>query len=200
MLTILLDVDGPCAKLVEYAIEYINNNFREPEDDLEEKDVWTWDFLDPENSILTKEESDDLQYHFKTSRASRFFLPCMDAVRTVEKMRDLGHRVVFVTSPFPGADSWPGDRIKWLKMHFDAQDRDIIFAHDKYLVSGDIFIDDNIRNVVLWSHANPNGDSYLMDHHWNRSFKPERYNQFKLLDIKHLEDIVYAKCGDPTVH
>lgn len=72
----------------------------------------------------------------------------------VERLR-AHHEVFFVTSPFPDAQHWTWERTQWLKEHFGAGDRDIVFTHAKHVVRGDVLVDDKPSNVIEWCNHHP---------------------------------------------
>jgi 5'(3')-deoxyribonucleotidase len=55
-----------------------------------------------------------------------------------------------------GADGWfiPG-RIKWLQREMKVSLTDTIYAHKKYLVDGDMLIDDRPKNIRRWASRRP---------------------------------------------
>lgn len=69
-----------------------------------------------------------------------------DAVRELRSLVD----VTIVTSPFPGSPTWMSERERWLAEHFGI-DRDNIFhGEKKWLVHGDILLDDKESHVDTW--------------------------------------------------
>ncbi len=79
--------------------------------------------------------------------------PLPGAVSAVKKLQSLGF-VTFVTSPWDSSPYWMWERIQWLLDFMEADMKDIIHTHQKWLVKGDIIIDDRPSNVV-------NGDRKL---------------------------------------
>lgn len=97
------------------------------------------------------------------------------------KLEQRGFDVVFVTSPYPGAYNWLESRQTWLKWRFDIEPK-LHVTHEKFRVSGDLFIDDKIENVELWQKANPSGRAYLFDRAHNQDSNLPRMMGWKDLD------------------
>jgi 5'-nucleotidase len=78
-----------------------------------------------------------------------YALPIERALYGVQKLREMGHRVVFATSTPQGVE---GRKLQWLiDNHFiepkDHVFKDYIEISDKSLLCGDILIDDGLHNV-----------------------------------------------------
>lgn len=88
----------------------------------------------------------------------------------VEKLRKLGD-VYVVTSPFD-APSWVYERTKWLEKFFGFTKKQIVNTAAKYVVAGDVLIDDSERNLKEWKeHMDELGIDalpVLLDSPWNR--------------------------------
>ncbi len=73
--------------------------------------------------------------------------PLPGAVSAVKKLQSLG-AVNFVTSPWNSSPYWMWERTKWLRTFFDAYPDEVIHTHQKWLVKGDVIIDDRPVNVI----------------------------------------------------
>lgn len=89
------------------------------------------------------------------------------ALEAVERLRQLGD-VFIVTSPFD-ANSWVQERNAWLAKHFGFTKKQIAHVASKFIVHGDMLIDDSERNLIDWKEHNPHGAALLIDAPWNRS-------------------------------
>lgn len=104
----------------------------------------------------------------------------------IEKVRSLGLRVVFLTSPYKNHPYWHWERFKWLEKHFNVKREDLIFATDKRYVNGLTFIDDHIDNVVHWQEYQDR-PALLMKRPWNESILedselfPSRYENTTMM-------------------
>jgi len=96
-------------------------------------------------------------------------LPVMpSAIKGIQTIRDRGHQIVFVTTPWRGCPDWNFIRTAWLKQHFNVGPEDIIFCERKELIRGDVFIDDKTENVKNWVNANPRELGIVFTQPWNR--------------------------------
>ncbi|UOF77286.1 5'(3')-deoxyribonucleotidase [Caudoviricetes sp.] len=87
------------------------------------------------------------------------------AVEFVATLREFAE-VVAVTSPFVGVRNWEADRREWLYEHFYISPKDVIFAHRKELVRGDVLVDDKPSNVEAFARE-PGQTGLLFTQPWN---------------------------------
>ena len=107
-----------------------------------------------------------------TDRHFVYSLALIDGAQDgLELLREAGHRVVCVTSPWAGSEFWHHERHDWLEdvMGFDTHN--IIFASDKSLVHGDYLIDDKVENLAEWSRCDARRKPILFDAPYNRDSK-----------------------------
>jgi hypothetical protein len=84
--------------------------------------------------------------------SERFFLdvdPIPGAIETIKEWKEEGHEVIIVSAP-----SWPGnsatDKITWVKERMPFfNKRDMFLGHHKWMIRGDILIDDSPDNIKL---------------------------------------------------
>jgi 5'(3')-deoxyribonucleotidase len=93
--------------------------------------------------------------------------PLPGAIDGVKALMAAGCEVHFVTSLW-NSPTWAYDRQRWLQRHglLDSYSR-LVFAKDKYVVKGDIFVDDKPSNVASWKAHWPNGLAVLWAQPWN---------------------------------
>lgn len=106
----------------------------------------------------------------------RNLAPYSDAQEAVREMHQVAE-VYIVTTPYYRHKTWCYERTMWLYEHFDIADRNVIFARDKHLVEGDVFVDDKPSHVRTWREFHPEGhgvmwSSWLMEK--NRDMEPYR--------------------------
>lgn len=75
--------------------------------------------------------------------------PKPGACRAIEVLRDFAD-IYAVTSPQHNRH-WVYERTEWLKTFFAFNKKEVIHAHAKYLVRGDVFLDDKPEHVQEWS-------------------------------------------------
>ena len=68
--------------------------------------------------------------------------------------------VFVVTSPFH-SPTWMYERQGALRRDFDFMKGDVVHTSAKYLVQGDVLVDDNPTHVVTWQQHNPTGKGFL---------------------------------------
>ncbi len=157
---ILTDVDGVLCQFVPAYLSIVNHVLKRTHT---EDDVTEWAI---ERSLgLTEEETATVESYIRARGFASQLQPYPGAQDAVMRLRAAGHSVYFVTTPFRGSRgqhlSWVDDREHWLIDHFGAVPGDIVHTSAKHLVSGDVFIDDRLENVISWQAANPDGMGLL---------------------------------------
>ena len=80
------------------------------------------------------------------------FSGAINAVKSIAETED----VLFVTTPVPGSKTWCGDRIDWLQREFGEELAErYVFCDSKFVVYGDILIDDKPENCKDFQRAWP---------------------------------------------
>ena len=159
---VLLDVDGVIANLLKSLLCEIN---KQTGLKLTEKDVTDWDIFECLNHT---------NYDIKSICLNCFSQPgfaynlepyeyAVESIATLQTMAD----VYILTMPFD-SPTWVADRTRWLKEHFNISPDKIIYAHDKCMINGDIFIDDRPYFVESWKKTHPNGLALLWDQPYNK--------------------------------
>lgn len=175
MRTILVDVDDTVADLVSSWLEKYNSTYN---DSLTKSAIKSWaihEYVKPEVGRLIY----DL---LSTGCIYDDVKPIEGALQGIQALRDLGHRVVFVTSHFNDK------KVFWLQQHgllvdYPYKDgrwqtsRDVIMTNDKSMILGDLLIDDRPANLATFR-----GGVVLFTQPWNESLAyPEsgRANNWK---------------------
>jgi 5'(3')-deoxyribonucleotidase len=91
------------------------------------------------------------------------------AKEAIQSLRDAGHDILWVTSPYPPCYGWASERMAWLARNFDVHPHDVCITHRKGCVTGDIFIDDKPENIAEWQEMNPRGRAFIYAHAFNAS-------------------------------
>jgi 5'(3')-deoxyribonucleotidase len=104
---------------------------------------------------LTKEQSSQMKRAVGScEQFARCLAVCPGAVfgvRAIEEIAD----VYIVTSPFGSNPTWTHDREHWLKSNFDIPSKRVVHTAAKYLVRGDILVDDKTEALHPWMKENP---------------------------------------------
>lgn len=156
-LTIAVDVDDVCLDLVHGSwLPRYNWDYN---DNLHSSDITDW-YMDK----FVKPECGKKLYDYL--KDPRIFLKApvvTDALWGVRQLRNNGHRVIFVT-----ASDVENAKFRWLVNHkflFDDDIDDYVVAHDKSLILADVLIDDNPKNVTMFT-----GRGILFLRPWNERY------------------------------
>lgn len=158
-LTVLIDLDSTVTDLTKSWLGKYNKLYK---DNVTISDIKDWD-----THKFTPKAGRDL-YKLLTPDLFRNLDPYDGAINAVNYIRNLGHEVVFVTSAPKGTEL---AKIDWVEKYFSWASRgDIIFAKKKYLIKGDIFIDDAPHNLVQYREFNPKAIIYSIEHPYNKDY------------------------------
>jgi 5'(3')-deoxyribonucleotidase len=109
--------------------------------------------------------------------------PKLDSIEYINKWIDEGYDVFIVSDCCNRYQSYR-DKLKWLKTYIPKFDLShFIPCKEKYVISGDVLIDDNLDNLEKWSLHNPYGMDLLMTAQHNKQIQDERrINSFEEAD------------------
>jgi 5'(3')-deoxyribonucleotidase len=88
----------------------------------------------------------------------------VEAVRELQSFCD----VYVVTSPYH-TETWVYERTLWLREHFQIDFPHTVFTAAKYVVVGDVLVDDKPLNIEKWLEHHPHGTGMLWDYPHTRS-------------------------------
>lgn len=124
--------------------------------------------------------------------------PKLDSIEYINKWIDEGYDVFIVSDCCNRYQSYR-DKLKWLKTYIPKFDLShFIPCKEKYVIQGDILIDDNLDNLNKWSLNNPYGHDLLMTAQHNKQIQDERrINSFKEADdyIKTIQFLMSVRAG-----
>jgi 5'(3')-deoxyribonucleotidase len=168
--TLLLDCDGILADYVGTALLILKqqSGISVPRDA-----VTSWEVSDhfpPE----AEPYKPIVQQLIKGRLGCKSIRPYDGAKAGLAKIADLAD-IVIVTSPMAGSPTWMSEREEWLTTHFGIHSHDVIHAHKKFHVRGDIFCDDKTENVVHWAKAHPQGLALLWHARYNEKDAIPKY-------------------------
>jgi 5'-nucleotidase len=149
-LTILIDLDSITADLQTPWYARYNKDWQ---DNITPEDILTWD-----THLHVKPECGKRIYGYFNSHLFKSLEPTEGSQETIRKWYDAGHEIVFVTAtPWACADA----KYEWVHQHFSFLTyHDVIMAHKKHLVSGDVLIDDSPKNIR--KHRETHGTSVAL--------------------------------------
>lgn len=112
--------------------------------------------------------------------------PKLDSIEYINRWIDEGYDVFIVSDCGNCADSY-GKKLEWLKTYIPKFDLShFIPCKEKYVISGDVLIDDNLDNLEKWSLHNPYGMDLLMTAQHNKGIKDER----RIYSFEEADDLI----------
>jgi 5'(3')-deoxyribonucleotidase len=159
-LLVISDVDDTLANFVPRWIERFNSEWHQ---DLTLDQITDWDI----GQFLKNSEYKKYLYGYLEDPSLYDNVePIKDSLWGINKLRKMGHRVIFVTSTPSGQI---GRKYIWLKDNgFITSKEDYYEAHDKSVFRGEWIIDDRFSTVSVFR-----GKGILFERNWN---KKEQWN------------------------
>lgn len=140
---VLLDVDGVLANFIEASLRVLRAVGVSAEHD----DVTSWHL---EDSLgLTNKQRGWLMEAWSEPGFCSMIPPYAGAREGVDALREVAD-VYAVTAPMWSSPTWQGERTEWLVKHFAFDRKDVVSTHAKYLVAGDVLVDDKPETVAKW--------------------------------------------------
>jgi 5'(3')-deoxyribonucleotidase len=107
---------------------------------------------------------------YTVTHSSRLWTEGVAYPGALEGLRILcsNHDTYIATHPGPRPDIAVPGKVQWLTRHapwFDLEH--LICIKHKYLLRGDVLIEDRLRNLVSWKAVNPQGIALLVVRPWN---------------------------------
>jgi len=97
------------------------------------------------------------------------------AITALQYLMSIGiHRIIIATTVYPrnGSEAIELDKRQWCKENlWFIPEEDIIITKDKYLIEGDIFIDDNPEQVINYRKHHPNATIIGIEYPYNKDMK-----------------------------
>lgn len=161
---VLLDVDGVLADFLSPSLAFLDHEFGVKQD---AQTFPSWDLFE----TIDRRYQEAMATHWAQPgwcRAIPVYGGAQEAVMALREVAD----VYFVTAQMLHAPYWMWERVQWLKEHFAADDRHIVLTLAKYLIVGDVFVDDKPANVNAWAAAHPEKQGVLWTQPYNTSHTP----------------------------
>lgn len=151
MKCVLMDVDGVIA---DFSQAYVNCARKVIDRELGDVDFLLrtdWDIGDALK--LTVKEKDKVHSLFDWPGFGLTLKPLSGSIEGVRRIAEISD-LYFVTAPYETNPTWCYDRRKWLCDKFgDELGKKVIYTKYKYLVAGDLLVDDRTENVADWFKA-----------------------------------------------
>lgn len=100
-----------------------------------------------------------------------------EPVKLLNKLTDL----YIVTSPWM-SKHWVPERYEWLEKHFNIPHEKVWFGKHKWMVQGDIFVDDKTENCLDYKSNRPNSHVFL----WSTAYNKEEKGLIRTNDWEEL--------------
>jgi len=152
---VLLDVDGPLALFVEACQAELAGHgvYREAAAVKTFRLEEAWSLSPDQKQILARA--------YKRPGFCAGIAPREKAREAVERLRGIAD-VYAVTAPMWSGPTWQHERTEWLVDHFGFQRDHVVSTSAKYLVGGDVLVDDRAETLVMWErHGRASGVGVL---------------------------------------
>lgn len=98
--------------------------------------------------------------------------PIPGAIAALHNMKDAGHAVSIVTSPWPSNPTCASDKMAWVSQHLGTEwTKCLVMTMDKTLVRGDVLIDDKPEVTGEWL---PSWEHIIFDQPYNKTVHGKR--------------------------
>lgn len=170
--TFLFDCDGVVYDLVAFLLQILTDegyknlpSYAQITD--ANYDFFKKDVILPENARLRAIE-------LMNSRGFAATIPVIKKSQEgIAKIKEKGHSVYWVSSPWWASETWDYDRRAALYRDFQDGYNKVAMMKPKFLVHGDYLFEDTAINADEWANANPSGLALIYDQPWNqKSLKP----------------------------
>jgi 5'(3')-deoxyribonucleotidase len=95
--------------------------------------------------------------------------PLPGAVEGFKALKKRGHEVLILTSPLN--DHSARAKMAWCQRHLKIRPTEVNIIYRKYLVSGDVLIDDSPKKVFAWKEHNPHGITATIEYPYNKTIE-----------------------------
>jgi 5'(3')-deoxyribonucleotidase len=175
--TVLLDVDGVIANFTQL---YLSCAKAAGVLSMEFPSDWESPYEKIEEALHLTKDGEAAVYKLLNAPDAAFNInPYPKAVEGVKSVAEIAE-VYFVTNPIGSSPTWSWDRMRWLKKHFgDELGGNVVLTPHKFLVRGDIFVDDRPSNLEPWKKAWPYGIEVCWDQPYNQDWKSHKVNMWE---------------------
>jgi len=177
---ILLDCDGVIADFLTPTLEFVKNKTGQ---EFTHTHITEWDIF---KSIGMADMWKDFHEFASKKNFCAKIKPYTGSQAGVARLRLVGD-VYVVTSPL-ATPHWCFERTQWCEKHFELGKPNVIHAEAKYMVMGDVLIDDKYENILSWVATNPYGTGLLFDRPYNQMHECGEGN--RIVRVKSWEEIL----------
>lgn len=176
-LTILVDMDDTIECLLKGWVRWLNEKYNLS---VNWKDIRSWD-VRPYFNGLTKEQ---IYEPFYIDEFWDYVEPMPYAPEMLERIKNDGHKIYVVSASTYETLPAKMERVLFRYFPYFTFD-DVIIAHDKQMIQGDILIDDAPHNLVNGKYI-----KLLMDAPHNQGFDEKKYGMRRVYDWGEIYDII----------
>jgi 5'(3')-deoxyribonucleotidase len=117
----------------------------------------------------------------------------MDGALAGVQLWSADNLVYFVTYSHEDCSDGHAQKLAWMRMWLPwVREDQVIFTKHKFLVRGDVLIEDAPKNIEAWLAENPHGWAYIVDHPYNRSYSAARVTR-----VASVEEAYWQHAGQP---
>jgi len=174
---ILLDVDGVMADFHGGILKLIKELFGL---ELTIEDFKNWDYT---SALESERKKTILRKEITRPGFLANLEPYPGTEEAIKKLQKLGD-VICVTSPNHTVPTWIPERYWWLEHHFKIFPKNVILSGLKYLIDGDIMVDDHPDNVSSWRYRRPNKKGLLWDRPYTKEAEQPRISSWDELIVQ----------------
>lgn len=92
--------------------------------------------------------------------------PLSGSISALKRLHEAGHEIVIATTPCTPHSA--AEKISWCAEHLPFLDQKKVFiGHSKYMISGDVLIDDNPENAAKFKEHQPNALTVTISYPYN---------------------------------
>jgi 5'(3')-deoxyribonucleotidase len=155
---LLIDLDSTVADLLTPWLAAYNKEY---DDNLTVDKITTFNMHE-----FVKPECNNRIYHYLTPDLFSSLEPLPGVLDAIEKLESNDHEIIFVTAaPFGTVDA----KISWVRRWFPSVNKkNVITAHKKYLIKGDVLIDDSPENLINYKNHWPESITATIAYPYNR--------------------------------
>ena len=173
---ILVDLDGVCADLYGRLVEWYNRDYK---DSITPEDIKSWT-ISPK--YFPKASSgEEIERYFNVPGFWMGLEPFEGCAEAVEAIQNMGHEIIIATAVPSHSELGFYEKCAWVNKYLPSvSHRNLVALKKKYLLDGDLLLDDGPHNIKQF-----HGQTCVMDAPYNRkvrsNYRVKSWKSFKAL-------------------